>query len=125
MSLLCFSFNYFAGGTDLKQELAVRQLEQKKHPEEDANKENKQPDVVSTPTKPEFSVPTTESQTNISTSSIGTSPLHTAYGTSPLTPSARISALNIVGDLLRKVGVGSLFYWYHNIENLVVQWSSG
>ncbi|XP_078257104.1 nuclear distribution protein nudE-like 1 isoform X2 [Rhinoraja longicauda] len=26
------------------------------------------------------------------------------YGTSPLTPSARISALNIVGDLLRKVG---------------------
>lgn len=27
------------------------------------------------------------------------------FGTSPLTPSARISALNIVGDLLRKVGV--------------------
>ncbi|XP_006009235.1 nuclear distribution protein nudE-like 1-B isoform X2 [Latimeria chalumnae] len=26
------------------------------------------------------------------------------YGTTPLTPSARISALNIVGDLLRKVG---------------------
>lgn len=26
-------------------------------------------------------------------------------GTTPLTPSARISALNIVGDLLRKVGV--------------------
>ena len=26
------------------------------------------------------------------------------FGTSPLTPSARISALNIVGDLLRKVG---------------------
>lgn len=26
-------------------------------------------------------------------------------GSSPLTPSARISALNIVGDLLRKVGV--------------------
>lgn len=27
-------------------------------------------------------------------------------GSSSLTPSARISALNIVGDLLRKVGVG-------------------
>ena len=31
---------------------------------------------------------------------------HTGTGT-PLTPSARISALNIVGDLLRKVGVSS------------------
>lgn len=30
------------------------------------------------------------------------------FGTSPLTPSARISALNIVGDLLRKVGVRTL-----------------
>lgn len=32
------------------------------------------------------------------------------FGTSPLTPSARISALNIVGDLLRKVGVSAV-YW--------------
>lgn len=31
--------------------------------------------------------------------------LTNGYGNSPLTPSARISALNIVGDLLRKVGV--------------------
>lgn len=30
------------------------------------------------------------------------------FGASPLTPSARISALNIVGDLLRKVGVSAL-----------------
>ena len=29
----------------------------------------------------------------------------TLNGGTPLTPSARISALNIVGDLLRKVGV--------------------
>ena len=28
-------------------------------------------------------------------------------GGTPLTPSARISALNIVGDLLRKVGVST------------------
>lgn len=42
---------------------------------------------------------------NLTTASIGTSPLHAGYGSSPLTPSARISALNIVGDLLRKVGV--------------------
>lgn len=32
------------------------------------------------------------------------------FGASPLTPSARISALNIVGDLLRKVGVSSQLF---------------
>ena len=32
----------------------------------------------------------------------------TLNGGTPLTPSARISALNIVGDLLRKVGVSML-----------------
>lgn len=31
--------------------------------------------------------------------------LEDSYAASPLTPAARISALNIVGDLLRKVGV--------------------
>ena len=30
----------------------------------------------------------------------------------PITPSARISALNIVSDLLRKVGVGIFFFFY-------------
>lgn len=86
--------------SDLRQELHVRQLEKKK-PEEFNNKENKEPEKISTPVKKEN---TTETPNQI-THSIGTSPLHTAYGTSPLTPSARISALNIVGDLLRKVGV--------------------
>lgn len=33
-------------------------------------------------------------------------------GSSSLTPSARISALNIVGDLLRKVGVGIIHFAY-------------
>lgn len=50
-------------------------------------------------------IPTSDPLVNLSTASIGTSPLHSGYGNSPLTPSARISALNIVGDLLRKVGV--------------------
>jgi hypothetical protein len=36
-------------------------------------------------------------------------------GATPLTPSARISALNIVGDLLRKVGVGLLDYFGRRI----------
>lgn len=43
--------------------------------------------------------------------------LSNGYGSnSPLTPSARISALNIVSDLLRKVGVSRSFFftsWLH------------
>lgn len=35
-------------------------------------------------------------------------PLKSSTST-PLTPSARISALNIVGDLLRKVGVSTVY----------------
>lgn len=42
---------------------------------------------------------------DIKTDSVGTSPLKMKNGGTPLAPSARISALNIVGDLLRKVGV--------------------
>lgn len=36
---------------------------------------------------------------------VGTTPHKVQNGNTPLAPSARISALNIVGDLLRKVGV--------------------
>lgn len=79
----------------------MRQLEKKK-PEEFGNKENKEPEKHTTPVKKEAVI---EATSNMVTHNIGTSPLHTAYGSSPLTPSARISALNIVGDLLRKVGV--------------------
>ena len=42
---------------------------------------------------------------DIKTDSVGTSPHKVQSGGTPLAPSARISALNIVGDLLRKVGV--------------------
>lgn len=52
-------------------------------------------------------IQTSDPLMNLTTASIGTSPLHSGYGNSPLTPSARISALNIVGDLLRKVGVSA------------------
>lgn len=95
---------------DLRQELAVKEKERKKpgdglefSKDKENNKENKEPfKIEGSPLKSE-----TTSQTadfHATTASIGTSPLHTGYGTSPLTPSARISALNIVGDLLRKVG---------------------
>lgn len=98
---------------DLRQELAVKEKERRRPSEsmdlgkdKGRNKENKEPlKIEGTPTKPETTGQTTDHITNLSTTSIGTSPLHTGYGSSPLTPSARISALNIVGDLLRKVGV--------------------
>ncbi|CAH3044282.1 unnamed protein product [Porites lobata] len=97
---------------DLRQELAVKEKERRRPSEsmdlgkdKGRNKENKEPlKTEGTPTKPETTGQTTDHITNLSTTSIGTSPLHTGYGSSPLTPSARISALNIVGDLLRKVG---------------------
>lgn len=57
--------------------------------------------------KAETMIQTSDPLVNLTTASIGTSPLHSGYGNSPLTPSARISALNIVGDLLRKVGVSA------------------
>ena len=38
--------------------------------------------------------------------------MNAASGQTPLTPSARISALNIVGDLLRKVGVSKQFAYF-------------
>ena len=38
-------------------------------------------------------------------------------GNTPLTPSARISALNIVGDLLRKVGVSLQHDWNKQVLN--------
>lgn len=59
--------------------------------------------------KAETTIQTTDPHGNLTTASIGTSPLHTGFGSSPLTPSARISALNIVGDLLRKVGVSVVY----------------
>ena len=78
--------------------------------DKNSNKENMEPlKIEGTPTKPDATAQTSDSLTNLSTASIGTSPLHAGYGSSPLTPSARISALNIVGDLLRKVGVGTKF----------------
>ncbi|KAL9957030.1 hypothetical protein ACROYT_G038613 [Oculina patagonica] len=96
---------------DLRQELAVKEKEKKKPGEgleftkdKESNKENKEPlKTEGTPVKAETTIHA-DMHGNLTTASIGTSPLHSGYGSSPLTPSARISALNIVGDLLRKVG---------------------
>lgn len=101
----CFSI-------DLRQELAVKEKERKKpgegidlNKDKNSNKENKEPlKIEGTPTKPDATSQTSDSLANLSTASIGTSPLHTGYGSSPLTPSARISALNIVGIFSGKLG---------------------
>lgn len=111
MMMACFCLSL-----DLRQELAVKEKERKKPGEgtefskdKGSNKENREPSKTDgTPAKPDATGQTPENLANLSTASIGTSPLHAGYGSSPLTPSARISALNIVGDLLRKVGVGVL-----------------
>ncbi|CAM4405108.1 unnamed protein product [Leuciscus chuanchicus] len=90
---------------DLRQELAVRE---------------RTSDVVrmSAPSSPTLDIDKTDSAVQASLSLpatpvgnktmdhpfIASKGLTNGYGNSPLTPSARISALNIVGDLLRKVG---------------------
>ena len=51
-----------------------------------------------------------ENEKNKYISNIGT-PIN-RNNSNPMTPSARISALNIVSDLLRKVGVGIIFIIY-------------
>ena len=112
---------------DLRQELAVKEKERKKpgdglefSKDKESNKENKEPlKIEGSPLKPETTSQT--SDFHATTASIGTSPLHTGYGTSPLTPSARISALNIVGDLLRKVGVSDLhIFFFSEKERIAV-----
>lgn len=51
----------------------------------------------------------------------------TQNGESPMTPSARMNALNIVGDLLRKVGVSQTFgalapiFFSSSADHLVVE----
>jgi hypothetical protein len=48
-------------------------------------------------------------------------PMHTTFaGTQRFTPSTRISALNMVGDLLRKVGVCTALLWWCPIIKLLI-----
>ena len=82
---------------DLHQELAVRtqkNLELEKTAAKSDIDGGKREDKTKTHIKKE-----------IKTESVGTTPHKVQNGGTLLAPSARISALNIVGDLLRKVGV--------------------
>ncbi|NXP73932.1 NDE1 protein, partial [Ramphastos sulfuratus] len=88
---------------DLRQELAVQQKQEKpKTPMQETER-------TDTAVQASLSVPSTPSVHRAPSSNIHTPVtlrrgLEDSYGATPLTPAARISALNIVGDLLRKVG---------------------
>ncbi|XP_034049696.1 nuclear distribution protein nudE-like 1-A isoform X2 [Thalassophryne amazonica] len=90
---------------DLRQELAVRErqadvtrMSAPSSPTQDSVK-------MDTAVQASFSLPATPLSKVLDNAFANPTVLSNGYGTnSPLTPSARISALNIVSDLLRKVG---------------------
>ncbi|KAM4594594.1 nuclear distribution protein nudE homolog 1-like [Fundulus diaphanus] len=86
---------------DLRQELAVRQKERR--PSSSLGKDSDRPDMhCSSPPNP--SVPITPSKPSYMTPPASSIRRGDGLTGTPLTTSARISALNIVGELLRKVG---------------------
>ncbi|NWU60481.1 NDE1 protein, partial [Pterocles burchelli] len=91
---------------DLRQELAVQQKQEKPKTPMRTTLETERTDTA---VQASLSVPSTPSVHRAPNVSIPTPAtfrrgLEDSYGATPLTPAARISALNIVGDLLRKVG---------------------
>ncbi|XP_027695067.1 nuclear distribution protein nudE homolog 1 [Vombatus ursinus] len=91
---------------DLRQELAVQQKQEKPRTPIHSSLEAERTDTAVQAT---MSVPSTPVAHRGPSASVNTPAsfkrgLEDSYGGTPLTPAARISALNIVGDLLRKVG---------------------
>ncbi|KAM9012519.1 nuclear distribution protein nudE homolog 1 [Guaruba guarouba] len=91
---------------DLRQELAVQQKQEKPKTPMQTTLETERTDTA---VQASLSVPSTPSvhrapSINIPTPMTFRRGLEDSFGATPLTPAARISALNIVGDLLRKVG---------------------
>ncbi|KAK2815727.1 hypothetical protein Q5P01_026194 [Channa striata] len=88
---------------DLRQELAVRQKDRR--PSSSLGKDKDQPDLMC-PSTGTQSIPVTPSKPFSSFATPPASSIRRGDGLTgtPLTTSARISALNIVGELLRKVG---------------------
>lgn len=97
---------YFVSSTDLHAEMSRQN--KKKAPAATDQTSTTLPSVYSTPSAPSTTLePSPLIKANPSPE--GT-PMHTTFvGTQNFTPSTRISALNMVGDLLRKVGVSRIF----------------
>ncbi|KAL2101523.1 hypothetical protein ACEWY4_003284 [Coilia grayii] len=92
---------------DLRQELAVKQKQERK-PSLSLGKDTEVAEPTPPPSRPASVLPTPSRPTSILNTPFNTPPASQSRGEgmvgSPLTTSARISALNIVGELLRKVG---------------------
>ncbi|XP_007886644.1 nuclear distribution protein nudE-like 1 isoform X2 [Callorhinchus milii] len=88
---------------DLRQELAVRERQdvtRKSAP----NSPTLECEKMDTAVQASLSLPATPVGRSGENGFTSSKAIANGFGTTPLTPSARISALNIVGDLLRKVG---------------------
>ncbi|XP_056310226.1 LOW QUALITY PROTEIN: nuclear distribution protein nudE-like 1-B [Danio aesculapii] len=93
---------------DLRQELAVRERTSDVTRMSAPSSPTLDIDKTDSAVQASLSLPATPVGKNMEHPFIGTKALTNGCGNgSPLTPSARISALNIVGDLLRKVGGNS------------------
>ncbi|XP_055986844.1 nuclear distribution protein nudE homolog 1 isoform X2 [Sorex fumeus] len=91
---------------DLRQELAVQQKQEKPRTPVPGSGEVERADSAVQATGSVPSTPTTHRgpSSNLNTPTTFRRGLEDSASGTPLTPAARISALNIVGDLLRKVG---------------------
>ncbi|OBS68086.1 hypothetical protein A6R68_03372, partial [Neotoma lepida] len=91
---------------DLRQELAVQQKQDKPQTPMPGSGETKRTDmaVQATGSVPSTPIAHRGSSSGLNTPGIFRRDVDSSNSGTPLTPAARISALNIVGDLLRKVG---------------------
>ncbi|XP_016131469.1 nuclear distribution protein nudE-like 1-B [Sinocyclocheilus grahami] len=89
---------------DLRQELAVQERTSDVARMSAPSSPTLDIDKTDSAVQASLSLPATPVGKNVEHSFIASKALTNGCGSSPLTPSARISALNIVGDLLRKVG---------------------
>ncbi|TKC48023.1 hypothetical protein EI555_000312, partial [Monodon monoceros] len=90
--------------SDLRQELAVRERQQEVTRKSAPSSPTLDCEKMDSAVQASLSLPATPVGKGTENSFPSPKAIPNGFGTSPLTPSARISALNIVGDLLRKVG---------------------
>ncbi|KAF7473477.1 Hypothetical predicted protein [Marmota monax] len=100
VSILVFVCNI----ADLRQELAVRERQQEVTRKSAPSSPTLDCEKMDSAVQASLSLPATPVGKGTENSFPSPKAIPNGFGTSPLTPSARISALNIVGDLLRKVG---------------------
>uniref|UniRef100_A0A671WKZ2 NudE neurodevelopment protein 1-like 1a n=1 Tax=Sparus aurata TaxID=8175 RepID=A0A671WKZ2_SPAAU len=104
-SLLCSVQRLKDEARDLRQELAVRERQSDVSRMSAPSSPTQDNVKMDTAVQASLSLPATPLSKGLDNAFANSTALSNGYGSnSPLTPSARISALNIVSDLLRKVG---------------------